>query len=127
MIKLIYRFKNLDYQKILLILGLIISLTSIGFSPDKLVIFSQLKSLKYNLYLNYSTYGIMYLLDICRGTITIIYFPIILFFFFKFYKNYKFIFISNIFKLDIPQNEYLNTDRRSFFLPIILTFLNLLK
>lgn len=97
MIKLIYRFKNLDYQKILLILGLIISLTSIGFSPDKLDIFSQLKSLEYNLYLNYSAYGIMYLLDICRGTITIIYFPIILFFFFKFYKNNKIIFKSNIF------------------------------
>jgi hypothetical protein len=101
MIKLIYRFKNLDYQKILLILGLIISLTSIGFSPDKLVIFSQLKSLEYNLYLNYSAYGIMYLLDICRGTITIIYFPIILFFFFKFYRSNKIIFKSNIFFFNI--------------------------
>ena len=114
MIKLIYRFKNLDYQKILLILGLIISLTSIGFSPDKLVIFSQLKSLKYNLYLNYSTYGIMYLLDICRGTITIIYFPIILFFFFKFYKNNKIIFKSNIFFFTFF--IYLITQFVSFFI-----------
>ena len=97
MIKLIYRFKKLDYQKILLILGLIISLTSIGFSPNKLIIFTQLKSLEYNFDLNYSAHGIFYLLDIFRGTITIIYFPIILFFFFKFYKSNAFIFKSNIF------------------------------
>ena len=111
MIKLIYRFKNLDYQKILLILGLIISLTSIGFSPDKLVIFTQLKSLEYNLYLNYSAYGIMYLFDICRGTITIIYFPIILFFFFKFYRSNKIIFKSNIFFL-------------TFFIYLIMQFIS---
>ena len=111
MIKLIYRFKKLDYQKILLILGLIISLTSIGFSPDKLVIFTKLNSLEYNFYLNYSVHGIMYLLDICRGTITIIYFPIILFFFFKFYKNNKIIFKSNIFFL-------------TFFMYLIMQFIS---
>ena len=114
MVKSTYHYKNLNYQKILLILGLIISLTSIGFSPDKLVIFTQLKSLEYNLYLNYSAHGIIYLLDICRGTITIIYFPIILFFFFKFYKSNKIIFKSNIFFLTFLM--YLIIQFISFFI-----------
>ena len=114
MVKSIYHYKNLDYQKILLILGLIISLTSIGFSPNKLIIFTQLKSLKYNLDLDYSAHGIFYLLDIFRGTITIIYFPIILFFFFKFYKSNAFIFKSNIFFLSFLM--YLIIQFISFFI-----------
>ena len=64
--------EKLNFQKILLIFGLIFTFLSIGFNPQKLLIFNQ-PNLEFNFYYNYSQFGIKYLLDILRGVTTLIY------------------------------------------------------
>jgi len=88
--------EKLNFQKILLIFGLIFTFLSIGFNPQKLLIFIQ-PNLEFNFYYNYSQFGIKYLLDILRGVTTLIYFPILLYFFLRFIFTNKIIFKSNIF------------------------------
>ena len=92
-----FRFdEKLNFQKILLIFGLIFTFLSIGFTPQKLLIFIQ-PNLEFNLNYNFSQFGIKYLLDILRGVSTLIYFPILLYFFLRFIFTNKIIFKSNIF------------------------------
>ena len=88
--------ERLNFQKILLIFGLIFTFLSIGFNPQKLLIFIQ-PNLELGFYYNYSQFGIKYLLDILRGVTTLIYFPILLYFFLRFIFTNKIVFKSNIF------------------------------
>ena len=80
-----FQNKELNYLKLFLIIGLLINFTSISFNPEKLMNVE-------NIFKNFSLFG---LINFLRGSITLIFFPIIFIIFLNYFKK-KYLNKSNL-------------------------------
>ena len=89
--------EKLNLEKLILIFGLIVSLSSITFNPQKLLVFNQLNFLISSFRFYYLDNDILYFIDLLRGFGTLVFFPILLYLFFKYHFTNKIDLKSNIF------------------------------
>jgi len=73
-----FQNQKLNYLKLFLIVGFLVSWTSISFNPEKLINFKNIFKNNFNL---------LDLLNFLRGSITLIFFPFIFYIFFNFLKK----------------------------------------